>query len=83
LSAASAASFGSDHEMTLNCRAKFAGALISDPRASRADVLKAVTILEDLERYNRRVLGNRHPDTVGSLTALERARMKREDVAAP
>ena len=74
---------GSDHEMTLTCRANFAEALYSYPRASRGDVLQAVAILEDVLRYNRRVLGKHHPDTVETLTDLERARMRYEDVAAP
>ena len=68
---------------TLNCRAAFAEALYSDARASRADILQAVTLIEDVVRYNRRVLGKHHPDTVETLTDLERARMRREDVAAP
>ena len=73
---------GSNHEFTMSCRANFAEALYSDARASRADILQAVTLIEDVVRYNRRVLGKHHPDTVETLTDLERARMRREDVAA-
>jgi len=69
--------------MTLNCHAAFAEALYGDARASRADVLEAVAILEDVVRARRRVFGNHdHPETARALVSLERARMKREDVAA-
>ena len=61
----------------------FAEALYTDPTASRADVLQAVAILEDVTRGLRRLLGNRSPDTTEALRLLEGARMKREDVAAP
>ena len=71
---------GSNHEMTLGCRAIFALALYSDARASRGDVSQAAAILEEVTRYNRRVLGKHHPDTLDALTDLERARMKYEDV---
>ena len=60
----------------------FAEALYTDPTASRADVLQAVAILEDVVRALRRVLGAHHPDTARALASLEGARMKREDVAA-
>jgi len=73
---------GSNHVMTLNCHAAFAEALYSDAGASRADVLEAVTILEDVVRARRRVFGNHHPETIRALAILEGARMKREDVAA-
>ena len=72
-----------NHVMTLNCHATFAEALYSDARASRGDVLQAVTILEDVVRARRRVLGKHHPETAFALTHLERARMRHEDVAAP
>ena len=70
-----------DHH-TIFVRQTYAEALYSDARASRADILEAVTILEDVVRANRRILGANHPDTVESLTELECARMRREDVAA-
>ncbi len=73
---------GSNHKLTLSLRLNFAEALFTDPTASRADVLQAVAILEDVTRGLRRVLGN-HPDTTEALRLLEGARMKREDVAAP
>ena len=69
-------------DVTLLLRCNFAEVLYSDAGASRADILEAVTILEDVARVRRRVFGARHPDTVETLTDLERARMKREDVAA-
>ena len=74
--------FGSNHVMTLNCHATFAEALYSDARASRGDVLQAVTILEDVVRARRRVLGKHHPETARALASLECARMRSEDVAA-
>ena len=67
--------------MTLNCHAAFAEALYGDARASRADVLEAVAILEDVRRARRRVLGKHHPDTGKTLTDLDRAQMTLEDVA--
>jgi len=76
------AALGSNHLMTLNCHAAFAEALYGDAGASRADVLQAVAILEDVARARRRVLGEHHPDTALALASLERARMRREDVAA-
>ena len=63
-------------------RRNFAWALYGDARASRPDILQAMTVLEDVARANRRVFGPRHPNTVETLTELERARMRREDVAA-
>ena len=72
---------GSNHAMTLNCRAAFAQALFNDPTAPRADVLEAVAILEDVRRARRRVLGKHHPDTGKTLTDLDRAQMTLEDVA--
>ena len=75
-------SFATDAH-TIVVRQTYAEALYADARASRADILQAVAILEDVTRYNRRVLGKHHPDTLDALTDLERARMRREDVAAP
>ena len=75
--------FGSNHKLTLSLRMNFAEALFTEPTASRADVLQAVAILEDVTRGLRRLLGNRSPDTTEALRLLEGARMKREDVAAP
>ena len=74
---------GPEDDVTLLLRCNFAEVLYSDAGASRADILEAVTILEDVARARRRVLGAHHPDTASALTDLERARMKYEDVAAP
>ena len=67
---------------TIVVRQNYAETLFGDTRASRADIRQAVTILEDVVRALRRILGKHHPDTLEALTDLERARMKREDVAA-
>ena len=74
---------GPEHDITLGIQENYAEALYMDPTASRADILQAVAMLEELARVSRRVLGANHPDTVETLASLERARMKREDVAAP
>ena len=68
--------------MTLDLRRNFAEALYNDARASRADILQGVALLEDVARVRRRVFGPRHPDTVETLTELDRAGMTLEDVAA-
>ena len=68
--------------MTLSLRSAYAETLYKDTTASRADILQGVALLEDVARVRRRVFGTRHPDTVETLADLERARMKREDVAA-
>ena len=75
--------FGSEHDIALGIQQNYAEALFNDPTAFRADILQAVAILEDVVRAYRRVLGKHHPDTLCALAYLERARMKREDVAAP
>ena len=63
-------------------RQNYAETLYKDTTASRADILQGVAMLEDVARVRRRVFGARHPDTVETLTELEGARMRREDVAA-
>ena len=68
--------------VTLLLRCNFAEVLYTDPTASRADILQAVAMLEDVVIAYRRILGKHHPDTLDALADLERARMKREDVAA-
>ena len=68
---------------TLDLRRNFAVALYRDARASRADVVQAIAILEDVTGVNRRIFGANHPDTEEALASLEGARMKSEDVAAP
>ena len=68
-------------DLTLVLRANFAEALYRDAGASRADILEAVAIIEDVRRARRRVLGKHHPDTGKTLTDLDRAQMTLEDVA--
>ena len=63
-------------------RRNFAVALYRDAKASRADVVQAIAILEDVTRVNRRIFGANHPVTVEVRTDLDRARMKYEDVRA-
>ena len=70
------------NETTLWLRQFYADALFKGTTASRADVLEAVAILEDVVRARRRVFGNHHPETIRALAILEGARMRREDVAA-
>ena len=71
-----------DHH-TIVVRQTYAEALYCDARASRADILEALVLLEDVVRALRRILGKHHPDTLDALADLERARMRGEDVAAP
>ena len=47
--------------------------------ASRDDVFKAATILEDVLSLMRRRCGAGHPDTMEALAELDRARMTLED----
>ena len=68
--------------LLVTLRGSHAEALYGDAGASRADVLQAVAILEDVVRARRRVFGNHHPETIRALAILEGARMKYEDVAA-
>ena len=68
---------------TIVVRQAYAEALYCDARASRADILEALVLLEDVVRALRRILGKHHPDTLDALADLERARMRGEDVAAP
>ena len=68
---------------TLYVRQNYAETLYKDTTASRADILQGVAMIEDVARVRRRVFGPRHPDTVETLTELDRAGMTLEDVAAP
>ena len=74
---------GVAHEITLGIQDNYAEALFTDPTASRADILQAVAMLEDVAIAYRRILGKHHPDTAHALADLDRARMRYEDVAAP
>ena len=73
---------GPEDNWTLFVRQNYAETLYKDTTASRADILQAVAMLEDMVRTYRRVFGAHHPETLNVLTDLERARMRREDVAA-
>ena len=56
-----------------------AEALYKADGASRDDVFKAATILEDVLSLMRRRCGAGHPGTVETLTELDRVRMMLED----
>ena len=73
---------GPEDNWTLYVRQNYAETLCKDTTASRADILQGVAMLEDVARVRRRVFGARHPETEETLTELEGARMRREDVAA-
>ena len=73
---------GPEHDITLAIKENYALALYSDPAASREDIAKATSALEDTTRIRSRVLGTHHPHTQTPLAALEGARMRSEDVAA-
>ena len=60
-------------------RQAHAEALYKTDGASRDEVFEAATILEDVLSLLRRRLGTGHPDTVGALAELDRARMTLED----
>ena len=60
-------------------RLAYAKALYRTTGASRAEVLEAVAIFEELLCTQRRVMGPSHPGTLGVLRELDRARMTLED----
>ena len=60
-------------------RRVYAETLYKTEGASRDDVSKAATTLEDVLSVMRKRLGAGHPDTLGTLTELDRARMTLED----
>ena len=60
-------------------RLEYAKALYRPAGASRAEVLEAVAIFEDVLCTLRRVMGPSHPDTLEALVELDRARMTLED----
>ena len=53
----------------------YARALYKDPAASLGDLSEAVTTLEDVGRFARRVLGGAHPLTAGVGRELLKARV--------
>ena len=63
-------------------RKNYAVALWSDPAATLNDLRESVTMLEDMERIARRVLGGAHPLVVGiegTLRAVQATLRARED----
>ena len=60
-------------------RLAYAKALYMTAGASRAEVLGALAICEELLCMDRRVLGPSHPDTLEALRELDRASMTLED----
>ena len=67
---------------TLKSRWIFARALYRDAGASLDDVREAVTMMKDIERIARRVLGGAHPIVVGIEIHLRNARAARETASA-
>ena len=73
---------GENDELTLTMRKNYAVALWSDPAATLNDLRESVTMLEDMERIARRVLGGAHPLVVGiegTLRAAQATLRARED----
>ena len=52
---------GENHHLTLRMRWAYTRALYSAEGATLDDLRESVTMLEDLERTTRRVLGSAHP----------------------
>ena len=65
---------GNDHVKTLTLRWKYATAIQLSKDSSQDDHNYSVTILEDVERRARRVLGEHHPTTVDIRYTLSRGR---------
>ena len=65
---------GENDDLTLRMRKIYALALYADSAATLNDQREAVTMLEDLERIARRVLGGAHPITEWVDYHLQRAR---------
>ena len=66
--------FGASHEFTFRMRWIYAEALYKDGSATLDDLREAVTMLDDIARTARRVLGGSHPTTTGIEGELEDAR---------
>jgi len=65
---------GESHITTLRMRLVYAGALYQDDSATLDDLREAVTMLEDIARIARRVLGGAYPITQHTERALGEAR---------
>ena len=72
---------GPDGSLTLEVRAWYARALFRADGASEDDVAEALTILEDVLRRSKRVLGDSHPDTERARKFLEEVGSARADAA--
>jgi hypothetical protein len=72
---------GPDDILTLEVRTWYARALFRAGGAAEDDLSEAQTILEDVLRRSRRVLGDSHPDTERARKFLEEARSARGDAA--
>ena len=70
---------GPDGSLTLEVRAWYARALFRADGASEDDVAEALTILEDVLRRSKRVLGDSHPDTERARKFLEEVRSARAE----
>jgi hypothetical protein len=66
--------FGQSHDVTFTMKKIHAEALYHDPGATHDDLREAVTILEELERAARRVLGSSHPRVRAIERSLARSR---------
>ena len=65
---------GASHESTIRMSRSYARTLYLDDGATLDDLRKAVTTLEDTGRIAWRVLGGRHPITMGTERYLQQAR---------
>ena len=72
---------GPDDPLTLEVQTWYALAFFRADGASEDDVAEALTILEDVLRRSRRVLGDSHPDTERAREFLEEVRSARADAA--
>ena len=67
---------GAEHDLTLNLRKFYGQFLYEDPSASRADVVEAIEVFEDVQRRARRVFGPDHPNWKSLPHELTAAREK-------
>ena len=72
---------GPDDPLTLEIRTWYALAFFRADGASEDDVAEALTILEDVLRRSKRVLGDSHPDTERARKFLEEVGSARADAA--
>ena len=72
---------GPDDPLTLEVQTWYALAFFRADGASEDDVAEALTILEDVLRRSKRVLGDSHPDTERARKFLEDVRSARADAA--